>query len=94
MVTAGGDSYSYDANGNTIGRTGSSGNATWGYDYENRMTSSTTPQGSATFVYNGDGLRIRKTEGGDSFTYDASENTIDRAATSTRLCSSHAIGAR
>jgi RHS repeat-associated protein len=28
------------------------------------MTSSTTPQGSASFVYNGDGLRIRKTEAG------------------------------
>ena len=63
MLTAGGDTYTYDLNGNTIARTGSSGNATWGYDFENRMVSSTTPLGSASFVYNGDGLRVRKVEG-------------------------------
>jgi RHS repeat-associated protein len=63
MTAAGGDSFTYDSNGNTIGRTGSSGNATWGYDYENRMTSSSTPQGNASFVYSGDGLRVRKVEG-------------------------------
>jgi RHS repeat-associated protein len=64
MLTAGGDSFTYDANGNTIARTGSSGNASWTYDYENRTVSSSTPQGSAGFVYNGDGLRVQKAEGG------------------------------
>jgi len=72
MTVAGGDNFTYDLNGNTIGRTGTSGTASWTYDYQDRMLTSTTPQGNASFVYNADGLRVRKVEGvyAGNFLYD------------------------
>ena len=61
-VTAiGSNSYTYDDNGNMTDRDGQS--ISW--DVENRPDST----GSATFVYDGDGNRVKKTEGGETILY-------------------------
>jgi len=61
VTAVGSTSYSYDANGNMISRGGTA--ITW--DAENRPT----VIGNATFVYDGDGSRAMKTEGGQTTVY-------------------------
>jgi len=39
------------------------------YDAENRLTSITTSNGTRTYVYDGDGNRVKKTEGSDITRY-------------------------
>ncbi|MDE1853769.1 MAG: RHS repeat protein [Thaumarchaeota archaeon] len=60
-------SYTYDANGNAITKTGG---WTYSYDYENRLMkavqSGTTVQ---TNSYDGDGNRVTQTAGSSTFTY-------------------------
>jgi len=56
------NSYAYDANGNMITR----GSQTITWDAENRVTGVT---GGASFVYDGDGNRVKKTEGGETILY-------------------------
>jgi RHS repeat-associated protein len=70
VTSAGGNTYSYDANGNMTQRV--IGGQTWnlGYDAENRLVSVTGPNGfSATFVYDGDGQRVQSTLGGVTTTF-------------------------
>jgi len=57
VVTAGGYSYSYDPNGNMMGRNG----ATLTHDYENRLSSLVTGGTTTTFVYDFSGGRVKKT---------------------------------
>jgi len=61
VTAVGSTAYSYDANGNMISRGGTA--ITW--DVENRPT----VIGNATFVYDGDGARVKKTEGGQTTVY-------------------------
>jgi len=64
LVSDGTNSYSYDANGNTVTRTG----YTFGWDYENRMTTITgTP--NATYTYDYSGRRSSKTVSGSATAY-------------------------
>jgi RHS repeat-associated protein len=60
-------SYTYDANGNTITKTGG---WTYSYDYENRLTkavqSGTTLQQN---YYDGDGNRVKQVAGSSTYTY-------------------------
>ncbi|HEV2225634.1 MAG TPA: RHS repeat-associated core domain-containing protein, partial [Nitrososphaerales archaeon] len=67
LSSAGSTSYTYDANGNTITK---SGGWVFSYDYENRLTkvvqSSTTVQ---TNSYDGGGNRIKQVAGSNTFTY-------------------------
>jgi RHS repeat-associated protein len=74
VTSAGGNTYSYNANGNMTGRHIASGTLagdyTLGYDAENRLVSVTGPNGfSASFVYDGDGQRVKSTFGGVSTTF-------------------------
>jgi RHS repeat-associated protein len=64
-TSAGGNTYTYDANGNQITRVIGADTFNLSYDAENRLVkvikNSTT---IATFVYDGDGKRVRATENG------------------------------
>jgi RHS repeat-associated protein len=64
-TSAGGNTYTYDANGNQITRVIGADTFNLAYDAENRLVevrkNSTT---IATFVYDGDGKRVRATENG------------------------------
>jgi len=62
VTQVGSTSYSYDANGNMTAR----GAQTITWDVENRPL---TVTGGATFVYDGDGNRVKKTEGGQTVLY-------------------------
>ncbi|MDR4493612.1 MAG: hypothetical protein R3B74_04160 [Nitrospirales bacterium] len=65
VSTAGGNTYTYDANGNMKGGAG----RTITYDYENRPVSVTKSGTTTTFVYDGDGGRVKKTVGTTTTTY-------------------------
>ncbi|MEW5745818.1 MAG: FG-GAP-like repeat-containing protein [Nitrospirota bacterium] len=56
VVQTGGNSYSYDANGNMISRLG----RTFTYDHDNRPTSMVYSGGTVTFVYDYTGQRVKK----------------------------------
>jgi RHS repeat-associated protein len=65
-VTAVGEtSYTYDANGNMTVRD----NQTLTWDVENRPVSITDGENTSTFVYDGNGNRVMKTEGGETILY-------------------------
>jgi RHS repeat-associated protein len=86
VTSAGGNTYSYDANGNMTGRHIASGalagDYTLNYDAENRLVAVTGPNGfSASFVYNGDGQRVQSTIAGVTTTfvgnhYEVSGSTV------------------
>jgi RHS repeat-associated protein len=65
VTSVGSTSYAYDANGNMI----THGNQTITYDVENRPVSITDGVNTTTFVYDGDGNRIKKIEGGHTTVY-------------------------
>ncbi len=70
VTSAGLKGYSYDANGNMVTRGTDGGDQTLIWDVENRPV--TVSQGGgviATFVYDGDGNRVMKTEGGEAIVY-------------------------
>jgi RHS repeat-associated protein len=76
VVSAMGHSYCYDGNGNMVRRTPNAGGATrsYVYDAENRLTHvADTLNNSvsilAQFVYDGDGNRVKKIEGGATTLY-------------------------
>ena len=58
VTSAGGYTYQYDANGNTV----SGKNKTMEYDLENRLTSVDSGQLTESYLYDGDGGRVRKTK--------------------------------
>jgi RHS repeat-associated protein len=69
VTSAGGNNYTYDANGNMITRDINSGELigdyTLSYDAENRLVGVTKNNaGIATFVYDGDGTRVKSTING------------------------------
>jgi RHS repeat-associated protein len=66
VTGAGSTTYAYDANGNMITR----GDQSLTWDYDNHPTSvSDNSTTIATFVYDGDGNRVLKTEGGETILY-------------------------
>ncbi len=65
VTSAGSTSYTYDANGNMTAR----GNQTMTWDEENRLASITTGGVNTVFVYDGDGNRVKKTEGDQTTLY-------------------------
>jgi RHS repeat-associated protein len=66
VTQVGTTTYSYDSNGNMTAR----GNQTIAWDVENRPTSVTQGESTlGTFVYDGDGKRVKKTEGGEDILY-------------------------
>lgn len=73
-------SYSYDSNGNTIGKTNSSGTTSYTWDFENRLTQVTLPGqgGTVQFEYDRFGRRIEKIAptGTTVYTYDG-DNIVE-----------------
>ncbi|MCA1684017.1 MAG: RHS repeat-associated core domain-containing protein, partial [Actinobacteria bacterium] len=70
---AGATTYGYDTRGNRTSRTpppGGAGAASYGYDQANRLTSAP----GATYRYRGDGLRLAKTVGGVTTTFNWDES--------------------
>ena len=60
ITSAGGVSYTVDANGNLVSR----GADSFGYDQANRLKTASVGGASSGFVYDGDGKRASKTVGG------------------------------
>jgi RHS repeat-associated protein len=59
MLTAGGDTYTYDANGSVISKLTAGGAlTTFTYDFQNRLTQITGPQGNERSQYAPDGTRV------------------------------------
>lgn len=65
MTVAGGVTYGYDNNGNQTSR----GVDTFSYDHENRLTQTVIGGTTSSSVYNGDGLRMSHTIGGQTTNY-------------------------
>jgi len=67
MTSAGAATYTYDANGSVVSRTGT-GATTYAWDAKGRLASA----GSTSFAYSGDGSRASKTSGAVTtvFSYD------------------------
>jgi|WetSurMetagenome_2_1015567.scaffolds.fasta_scaffold703209_2 YD repeat-containing protein len=65
VTSGGGMSYTYDANGNMITR----GNQALAWDIENRLLSVSDNGTTAQYVYDGNGVRVKKTEGGETVVY-------------------------
>ena len=80
MTAAGGEMYTYDANGNTTSKIDSSGTTTYTWDFENRLTSVTLPTvagqpdsgGTVSFKYDPFGHRVQK-----SFTQSGTTTTTN-----------------
>jgi len=66
VTQVGSTTYSYDNNGNMITK-GST--TTFGWNVENRLGNVTVSGSTSTFVYDGDGNRIKKIEGGQTTIY-------------------------
>src|SRR5574341_870046 len=77
--------YNYDANGNTLSKTDSSGTTTYSWDFENRLSSATPPGtgGTVTFKYDPFGRRVYKSSssGSSIFAYDG-DNLIEETSAS------------
>jgi len=65
VTAVGATGYTYDANGNMTAR----GSQTIAWDVENRPVSVSDNGTVTTFVYDGDGNRVKKTEGGETVLY-------------------------
>jgi RHS repeat-associated protein len=65
MTQAAGVSYGYDANGNQTARASD----TFAWDHENRLKQAVISGATSTYAYNGDGLRVSRTVGGQTANY-------------------------
>jgi RHS repeat-associated protein len=63
-TAVGGTTYSYDTDGNLIGKTGSGGTWSYQYDDENRLVSMTGDGVTWTYEYDGLGNRVAQTRNG------------------------------
>jgi RHS repeat-associated protein len=89
VTAVGSMSYAYDANGNMIERA----NQVLLWDIENRLTSvSENGTTTATFVYDGDGNRVKKTEGGETILYINQYYEVN--LTSGNVTSSYYLGGK
>lgn len=64
LLRAGGETFEYDANGNTILRTSPAGTIEYTWDAENRLVGYADGQHLVLFEYDGDGNRVMKTVDG------------------------------
>ncbi|MBN1136519.1 MAG: choice-of-anchor D domain-containing protein [Anaerolineae bacterium] len=60
LLRAGDETFTYDANGNTIRRSSPGRTIDYEYDYENRLTRYDDGETAIEFVYDGDGNRVAK----------------------------------
>ncbi|WP_168206218.1 RHS repeat-associated core domain-containing protein [Labrenzia sp. PHM005] len=75
VIEAGGNAYTYDANGNLL----TGGGRTIQYDGENRPTQITALGQTTTFTYGPDGARLTKTTGGQKTIYLGADEEITPA---------------
>ncbi len=77
LVTANSNSYAYDANGNLISKTDTSGTGTYTWDYENRLKQASVSGGvTVNYSYDALGRRIERTSissGLVRFVYDGAD---------------------
>jgi RHS repeat-associated protein len=72
-------SYTYDANGNTLTKTDSTGTTKYEYNSNNQLTKVTKPNGDIiTYAYNGDNQRISKTINGVITNYIYDGNVVSK----------------
>jgi RHS repeat-associated protein len=65
LVQADAASYSYDENGNQVERASD----TFQWDHENRLVATDLNSVESSYTYNGDGLRVSRTVGGNTVDY-------------------------
>ena len=95
MTSREGVPCTYDANGNTTGKTNGSGTTGYNWDFENRLTSVTLPGtgGTVSFKYDPFGRRIEKTSpsGSTIYVYDG-DNIIEELTASGGLGERYTYG--
>jgi RHS repeat-associated protein len=70
LLSLGGVTFAYDANGNTTSRTQSGQTTTYEYDFEDRLTRTVPPGGATTtYAYDTQGNRVRKSGTGGAVNY-------------------------
>ncbi|NOX92711.1 MAG: hypothetical protein GXP18_09770, partial [Gammaproteobacteria bacterium] len=81
----GGDTYTYDANGNMTSKTTSTGTTTYSYDFENRLIQVTTPDETVSYTYDPMGRRTSKTttSGTTRFIHDGFQVILEKDETDT-----------
>ena len=85
LLSYDGTTFTYDASGNTTGKSDSQGITTYTYDYENRMVSVTTPSHTASYAHNPLGKRLSKTVDGavTYYMYDNEDIIAEYGSTGT-----------
>lgn len=78
LITAGGETYTYDDNGNTLSKTLGGETSTFSYDSKNQLNQAELIEGGVTtqaqYRYDIDGIRMQKTEDGNSTDYLVDHN--------------------
>ncbi len=69
ILTAGPTLFSYDLNGNVVGKTGGGVTTAFGYDDRNHLRSVTAGSSTSTFTYDGEGVRVGATINGTASSY-------------------------
>jgi RHS repeat-associated protein len=76
LNTAAGNTYTHDANGNRIQKSGSAGTTTYAYDSLNRLTQVASNGRTIQYIYNGLGQRVGKIDNGVQTNYLIDPNGI------------------
>ncbi len=82
LLTAGANTYTYDANGNRTSKTTVSGTVYYAYDYCNMLTGITKPDGSVTYTYDGDARKVSRNStvsGASYFLFDGDTAILEGA---------------
>jgi len=90
LLARGGNSYTNDANGNTL----SGGGRTSTWDGENRMTQCVTATDTSSFVYGADGLRRRATVNGTTTDFVLEKQSVVRERQGSSNVATYFLGLR
>ncbi|MDY7078847.1 MAG: LamG-like jellyroll fold domain-containing protein [Chloroflexota bacterium] len=77
VTSVGGNSYSYDANGNMTTRNENGTSYTQDFDAENRLVRVTADSETTEFIYDGDGQRVKKIDGSGTTAYVGGHYDVD-----------------
>jgi len=76
LNTAGGNTYTHDANGNRTSKTNGTNVTSYTYDSLNRLTQTSTASRQIQYIYNGLGQRVAKIDNGVQVNYLVDPNGI------------------